>query len=122
MHRPSLLITLTLAITACATPEYQRTYNQCSIEAYDRYPARIELIESECSREVEIDTGKTECITTYEKNSERTVCGPLLETVTETYACEIERDLNSGSRSLFTRQCTTNQCLKTYGNPDCETE
>lgn len=122
MQRQSLLIALILTLTACATPEYRRTYDQCSIEAYDRYPTRIELIESECSREVEVDTGKVECVTTYEANSERTVCGPLYETVTETYSCEVERDLNSDARSLFARQCAANQCLQEYGNEDCETD
>lgn len=121
-QKQSTVITIALALSACATPEYNRTYDQCSIEAYDRYPARFEMIQSECSRDVEIDTGKVECVTTYEENRERTICGPLYETVTESYACEIERDLNREPRSLFTRECTTNQCLKSYGNPDCETE
>ena len=126
MHRErqkqSVVITLALSLAACATPEYNRTYDQCSIEAYDRYPTRLEMIQSECSRDVEIDTGKVECVTTYEENRERTVCGPLYETVTETYACEVERDLNREPRSLFARQCAASQCLNTYGNPDCETE
>lgn len=122
MYRVAQILSITLLISACSTPEYRRSYDQCSVQAFDRYPTKIQMIESECSREIEVDTGKTECITTYEEQSKRTVCGPLLEVVTETYQCEVERDVNRNARDIFTRQCAAQLCLSTYGNADCETD
>jgi len=119
------LITITaisIISAACSSVEYRATYDQCLVEAYDRYPTNLQLMQTECSRDVEVDTGKTECVTTYAENEKRTVCGPLFETVTETYQCEVERDTNRGARELFARSCAANRCIETFGNRECETD
>lgn len=122
MYRKIQILSLSIFLAACSTPEYRRNYDSCSIQAFDRYPPRLELISSQCTRDVQIDTGKNECVTTYDERSERTVCGPLLETVTETYQCDLQQDINRETRELFTRQCAAQACLKTFGNEVCDNE
>lgn len=113
------LLTLTV-LTGCSTTEYRQAYGQCELKGYNLYPTRLESVIEDCTREVEVDTGKTECVTTYEVNSERTVCGPILKTVTETYQCEVKRDSNQKPRALFSEQCAAQTCIRSHGNTDCE--
>ena len=115
-------MSLALSITACSTVEYKQTYDQCLVEGYNLYPAEIQSVQTECSRDIEVDRGKTECVTTYAEHEERTVCGPLLEVVTETYACEVERDINLDARNTFARSCAAQQCIQTFGNAECEVD
>ena len=123
LFRTTLTILATASLlSACSTAEYRQTYDQCALQGYDRYPTQIETFIEECSREVEVDSGKTECITTYEPNSERTVCGPLMETVTQTYECEAQRDTNKSARDIFARQCAEQACIAQYGNAECSVE
>lgn len=122
MLRLVALTFLSIFVTACSTAEYRNTYDRCLVEGYERFPAKIRTVQSECSREVEVDTGKTECVTTYSEDEKRTVCGPLIETVTETFACEVERDINTDARDVFARSCAAQQCQQTFGNADCETD
>lgn len=112
------ILTLTLMVVSCDTPEFRQEQNICTSKWVDKILPRYEqeIYTQTLSREV--PTGETTCTMT----GSIMTCKQVMRT--EYYSVPAVRtvDRNETRRAAKINACTQKKCFKKYGNASCETE
>lgn len=114
------LIALAIALSGCATQEYRQATNECSYEAYQRYPVNNVTQVINVQRPVEVPTGQTNCTTDYLGNTANTTCRQIMRTEMRNFQQNVVVDTNESSRQSAIKSCAAQKCYSRYGNADCK--
>jgi hypothetical protein len=115
-----LLTALAIALSGCATQEYRQATNECSYEAYQRYPVNNVTQVINVQRPVEVPTGQTNCTTDYIGNTANTSCRQVMRTEMRNFQQTVVADSNESYRQSAIRSCAAQKCYSRYGNADCK--
>ncbi|NUU02278.1 hypothetical protein [Herbaspirillum robiniae] len=119
---PALALAALSSLGGCATQEYLSAQNQCTPQAYRQYPVANQQRWETRSRQVEVPTGKTKCVTrTTGANQSETICEDIKEKRYQNYQALVTVDINADPRNALIKACTQDMCMRQFGNPDCET-
>lgn len=119
--RPAIIIlTSVLAISGCASKEYRAEKLQCSAAWRNKIPPRYEQEMYNQIQSRQVPTGQTNCTTTGYGYTAYTSCTQVMRTEYFTVPAVRTVDRNAARRDAKILSCTINQCLKKYGNKDCE--
>lgn len=102
---------------ACGTPEYHQARQICFQEWSARIPPAYQQVFVNRERAVRVPNGKSTCTT----NGNTTHCKEGTRTEWVPYTAVETIDVNEDERGLRVRQCASTRCLRSYGNPDCQT-
>lgn len=112
---------LAAALSGCATQEYINAQNRCSPQAYQEYPIVKQQRWETRRRQIQVPTGKRRCVTKTTGNQSESVCEDITETRWEDYVVPVMVDINKSARDEVIDACARNICVRSHGNPDCET-
>ena len=112
------ILTLTLIVVSCDTPEFTQEQNICISKLVDKIPPRYEQETYTQTLSREVPTGETTCTMTWSIMT----CKQVMRT--EYYSVPAVRtvDRNETRRTAKITACTQKKCLRKYGNARCETE
>lgn len=114
-------VMLVVGLSACATPEFRSAMGECTQGAFVKYPVEEVQTVVNRSRLVEVPTGQTHCITTYNGNQANTLCHPVMRTEWVPYQEAVMVDKNKAVRESLINGCAQALCLQRYGNAECKT-
>lgn len=115
-----LVICLSLLLAGCATKEYLNAQNDCSPEAFQRYPVNKTQMYVQRTRSVQVATGAEDCETRTEGNRTYTRCKPEMRTRSVPYQSLEWVDINTQARNAYLKSCAAQLCAKRFGNQECE--
>ena len=113
------LIACVITLSSCATKEYQAERAQCGAKYLQQIPADMQPIQTTCYKSESFNTGKTQCTTKYYQYYSRQICEPIFEQRNVPYPCTKIIDVNENYRNTQIKLCTEQQCLKKFGNVEC---
>jgi hypothetical protein len=116
------LTILLVVLSGCATQEYRQTEQQCSFEAFQRYPVNNVTQVVTVQRPVQIPTGQTNCITNYFGSTASTSCSQVMRTEFRNFQESVVVDTNASVRQSTVQSCTAQRCFSKYGNSSCKVE
>ena len=116
------LFALAIVLSGCATQEYRQAANECSYEAYQRYPVNNVTQIVTVQRPVQVPTGQTNCTTNYFGNTASTSCQQVMTTEMRNFQESVTSDANESYRQNAIRSCAAQKCYTRYGNADCKVE
>lgn len=116
------LTALAILLSGCATQEYRQAVNECSYEAYQRYPVNNVTQIVTVQRPVQVPTGQTDCTTNYFGNTASTSCQQIMRTEMRNFQQNVVVDTNDSYRQNAIRSCAAQKCYSRYGNADCKVE
>jgi hypothetical protein len=119
---PLFVLAALSTLAGCATQEYQAAQNQCRPQAYRQYPVANQQRWETRSREVEVPTGKSKCVTRNTGNNQtETICEDIKEKRYQNYQALVTVDVNTDPRDAMVKACAQDICMRQFGNPGCET-
>ena len=122
MYRIWLFVVALGLLSACSTAEYDQAYDGCSQIGYSKYPVSKKELTCRSFRNIEVPTGKTECVTEERYGKLVTSCEEKTETRGEWYEHSCVKDVNYIARRDWILKCAANACFTTFGNVSCETD
>ena len=122
MPRIWLAVIALSLISACSTAEYDQAYDACSLVGNSKYPVTKKKRTCRGFRNIEVPTGKTECVTEERYGKFVTSCEEITETRGEWYDYSCVKDVNYTARTDWILQCAANACFRTFGNVSCKTD
>jgi hypothetical protein len=110
------LIVVCLLINGCATREWQVERSACESRSYSMYPVNMVLAVVQRSRFVQVSDG-IRCA----NDGAIVQCSPTYRQEVQLYDSKELVDTNASARKEFVDRCTRAECLRIYGNEDCDT-
>jgi len=121
MNKIATLIVI-LILSGCSTAEYRSAKNECSYDAFQKYPVNNVSTVITLTRAVQVPTGQTNCTTQYIGNYADTQCTQIMRTEYVPYQQNIVTDTNASSREGAISSCASQLCYSRYGNADCKSK
>jgi hypothetical protein len=115
-----ILLTLCAMLAGCATPEYRQARNQCTSQAFQRFPVNNVSQVVTVRRQVEVPTGETNCTTDYSGSTARTSCKQVTRLEMRSFNETEVADTNESARNNAINYCAAQSCMSSYGNSDCK--
>ena len=119
MNKITVLL-LMFILVGCSTPEYRSAKNECSYDAFQKYPINNVSSIITLTRAVQVPTGQTNCTTQYIGNYADTQCTQIMRTEYVPYQQSVVTDTNANSRQSAINSCAAQLCYSRYGNADCK--
>jgi len=120
-HTLAALPLLAIALSACASKEYQAEHDMCMADAYAAVPVLYQTKMEQQSRQVQVPSGVTCDSYGTSYGGANTTCRQQYIYTTEYYDVPVQYDANETRRNAMARRCTENACVQKYGNAKCET-
>jgi hypothetical protein len=102
-------------LSGCATAEFLDTQNQCQQRSFAYHPVNNKPTVVTRSRTVRVQSG-TQCINTGMMIN----CQPTYRQEVQYYDSNEMVDVNQSARNQFIASCTRSECVRRFGNADCE--